>query len=127
MLRSIGVELVNGEELASLSNVDAVEIRRDRNRPAHTTVRTRAAPRRTKPVSQLCGELHPAAMAGAFDEVDRRVHVKLPDRLYAKRRQGRRGDAAACSRGPSVWCTGRQTRRPRRLYRQPTPRADERF
>src|SRR5215469_4073777 len=57
----VGVELVNGEEFASLSNVDAVQVRRHRNRAAHATVRARTTPRRTQPVSQLYSELHPAA------------------------------------------------------------------
>src|SRR3984893_1218364 len=69
MLCSVGVELVNGEQFAALSNVDAVQIRGHRNRPAHATVRTRTTPRRTKPISQPCCEPHPTAMAGAADRI----------------------------------------------------------
>src|SRR5213082_1817776 len=63
MLCGVGVELVKREQFAAPSNVDAIQIRGHRNRPAHATVRTRTTPRRTKPIGQPCSETHPTAMA----------------------------------------------------------------
>src|SRR5207302_7798170 len=74
MLRGVGVELVKREQFAAPSNVDALQIRGHRNRPAHATVRTRTTPRRTKPIGQPCSESHPAAMAGAVDRIYRGLH-----------------------------------------------------
>src|SRR5207302_367744 len=56
MLCGVGVELVKREQFAAPSNVDAIQIRGHRNRPAHATVRTRTTPRRTKPIGQPCSE-----------------------------------------------------------------------
>src|ERR1700730_9272769 len=77
MLCGVGVELVNGEQFATLSNVDAVQIRGHRYRPAHATVRTRTAPRGTKPIGQACSEPHPTAMAGAVDKIYGGLHPCL--------------------------------------------------
>src|SRR5580658_116079 len=77
MLCGVGVELVDGEQFAALSNVDAVQIRGHRNRPAHATVRTGTTPRRTKPIGQRCCKPHPAAMAGAVDRIYGGPHSRL--------------------------------------------------
>src|SRR4030088_1608197 len=76
MLCGVGVELVKGEQLAALHNVDAVQIRRHRNRPAHATVRTRTTPRRTKSIGQPCCEPHPTAMAGAVHRICGGLHPR---------------------------------------------------
>src|SRR5256885_4113309 len=47
----------NGEQFAALSNLNAVQIRGHRNRPAHATVRTRTTPRRTKRSEEHTSEL----------------------------------------------------------------------
>src|SRR5579862_190288 len=90
MLCGVGVELVNGEQLAPFRDVDAVQVCRHCNRPAHATVRTGTTPRGTKPIRQPCREPHPTAMAGAPDEVYGGVHPCLLNwhsnkRLYARR------------------------------------------
>jgi hypothetical protein len=71
------VELVNGEQFASLSDVDAIQICGHCNRSAHTTVRTGTTPRRTKPIRQPCREPHSTAMTGALDEICGSVHPRL--------------------------------------------------
>src|SRR5437588_11060987 len=88
MLRGVGVELVKREQFAAPSNVDALQIRGHRNRPAHATVRTRTTPRRTKPIGQPCSEPHPTTMAGAVHKIYRGLHPRLliryaNGRLYA--------------------------------------------
>src|SRR2546421_950083 len=81
MLCGVGVELVNGEQFAALSNVDAVQIRRHRNRPAHATVRTRTTSRRTKPIGQPYCEPNPTALAGAVDRMYGGLHPRLLIRI----------------------------------------------
>jgi hypothetical protein len=79
-------ELVDAEQFGSPSNVDAVQLSRHRNPSAHARVRTRTPPPRTKPVGQLCCELHRPAVAGALDWVcSGGVHESTTysiDRLY---------------------------------------------
>src|SRR5437588_11716345 len=77
MLCGVGVELVKREQFAAPSNVDAIQIRGHRNRSAHSTVRTRTTPRRTKPIAQPCSEPHPTAMARAVDRIYGRLHRRL--------------------------------------------------
>src|SRR5438874_2343805 len=77
MLCGVCVELINGEQFASLCNANAIQSCGHCNRPAHTTVRTGTAPRRTKPVRQPCREPHRTAMTGTVDEVYRGVHPRL--------------------------------------------------
>src|SRR6266516_680195 len=77
MLCGVGVELVKREQFAAPSNVDAIQIRGHRNRPAHATVRTRTTPRRTKPIGQPCCEPHRTAMAGAVDRIYGGLHPRL--------------------------------------------------
>src|SRR2546429_2829610 len=74
MFCGVGVELVNREQFAAPSNVDAIQIRGHRNRPAHAAVRTRTTPRRTKPIGQPRSEPHPTAMAGAVDRIYGGLH-----------------------------------------------------
>src|SRR2546429_8649351 len=89
MFCGVGVELVNREQFAAPSNVDAIQIRGHRNRPAHAAVRTRTTPRRTKPIGQPRSEPHPTAMAGAVGRVFGGPHPLLPirysnGRVYAQ-------------------------------------------
>src|SRR2546430_5672672 len=77
MLCGVGVELVKREQFAAPSNVDAIQIRGHRNRPAHATVRTRTTPRRTKPIGQPCCEPHRTAMAGPVHRIHRGHRPRL--------------------------------------------------
>src|SRR5947207_13443344 len=80
MFCGVGVELVKREQFAAPSNVDAIQIRGHRNRPAHATVRTRTTPRRTKPIAQPCSETHPTAMARPAHTLYARLHPPPPPR-----------------------------------------------